>query len=105
MAQKKGAKAVLATLWSVADESTRAFMVEFYRLYQKPDITKAEALQQAQTAMIEGRLKPTVKGEKKRAELVGGVQGASGKSFVFNKAKPFAHPYYWSPFVLIGNWR
>ena len=19
--------------------------------------------------------------------------------------KPFAHPYYWAPFILIGNWK
>ena len=102
----RGAKAILATLWSVADESTSLVMSEFYRLRkEKPELTKAEAIQQAQLAMIEGRLKPTTKEEKNRAELVGGGQGASGKPFVFDKAKPFAHPYYWSPFVLIGNWR
>ena len=22
-----------------------------------------------------------------------------------DKSKPFAHPYYWSPFVLYGNWK
>jgi CHAT domain-containing protein len=22
-----------------------------------------------------------------------------------DKTKPFAHPYYWSPFVLFGNWQ
>jgi CHAT domain-containing protein len=25
--------------------------------------------------------------------------------FKRNDKKPFAHPYYWSPFVLYGNWR
>jgi len=102
----RGAKAILATLWSVADESTSLTMSEFYRLKKEnPELTKAEAIRQAQLAMIEGRLKPTAKEEKNRAELVGGVQGANGKSFMFDRAKPFAHPYYWSPFVLIGNWR
>jgi CHAT domain-containing protein len=73
MAQKKGAKAVMATLWAVADESTRQLMVDFYRLYQKPGTTKAEALRQAQLTLL--------------------------------KDEKFAHPYFWSPFILIGNWK
>jgi CHAT domain len=32
MAQRKGARAVLATLWNVADASTGRLMREFYRL-------------------------------------------------------------------------
>ncbi len=34
IAQKQGAKAVIATLWAVADESTGRLMAEFYRLRQ-----------------------------------------------------------------------
>ncbi len=61
----------------MADESTSLVMSEFYRLHKgNLQITKAEALQQAQLAMIEGRLKPNLKEEIKRAELVGGVQGS-----------------------------
>lgn len=49
MAQEKGAKAILATLWSVADESTQLLLSEFYRLRKEnPGLTKAEALQLAQ---------------------------------------------------------
>ncbi|HSK70455.1 MAG TPA: tetratricopeptide repeat protein [Pyrinomonadaceae bacterium] len=73
LAQRKGARAIMATLWRVNDESTRYFMVDFYDFYKKSEMTKAEALRQAQLAMIKG-------GE-------------------------FAHPYFWSPFILIGNWR
>lgn len=25
--------------------------------------------------------------------------------YPFNPDKPYAHPYYWPPFVLYGNWR
>ncbi|HSE15600.1 MAG TPA: CHAT domain-containing protein [Pyrinomonadaceae bacterium] len=72
LAQEKGARATVATLWRVDDESTRDLMVRFYELYRKPNLTKAEALRRAQLSLLEG--------------------------------KRFAHPYYWSPFVLIGNW-
>lgn len=72
--QAKSGKAVLATLWSVYDESTAALMSSFYRTKRDGlQITKAEALQRAQMKMRE--------------------------------EKTFAHPYYWSGFTLIGNWR
>jgi CHAT domain-containing protein len=28
----------------------------------------------------------------------------SGGSFKVNPGAPFAHPYYWAPFILMGNW-
>jgi CHAT domain-containing protein len=27
------------------------------------------------------------------------------KPFAVDAKRPFAHPFYWAPFVLIGNWR
>jgi len=46
--QGKGAKAVMATLWSVADSSTAQIMAAFYRLKkEQPSLSKAEALRQA----------------------------------------------------------
>ena len=48
VAIKTGAQSVLASLWFVNDESTTLLMQEFYRQLQKPDMTKAKALQQAQ---------------------------------------------------------
>jgi CHAT domain-containing protein len=61
MAQKQGARAVLATLWNVADGSTGRLMREFYRLRASaPGMTKAEALQQAQLSLLRG---PSQKGE------------------------------------------
>ena len=71
-----GAKAVMASLWSVDDASTSELMSEFYRTLaastaQKP-MTKAEALRQAQLSLIR--------------------EGGN-----------FARPLYWAPFILIGN--
>ncbi|MEZ5425254.1 MAG: tetratricopeptide repeat protein [Pyrinomonadaceae bacterium] len=105
--QNKSGKSILATLWSVVDESTPILMSEFYRFRKDhPQKTKAEAIQFVQKGMISGELKPD---QKYIEELAGifGVRGSDGSksAFVFEKEKPFAHPYFWSPFVLIGNWR
>lgn len=107
--QTKNGRSVLATLWAVADESTSLVMSEFYRLRkEQPKLSKAAAMQMAQRAMIEGRLKPASPGN----DAVKGVEPVSGPGekpvappFARDPARPFAHPYYWSPFVLIGNWR
>jgi CHAT domain-containing protein len=103
IAQQKGAKAVMATLWPVADESTSMFMTEFYRTKaREATLSKAAALQQAQRAMIEGRIKPSGNAIACRAE-----QFAADKKlgFTCDPSAPYSHPYFWSPFVLIGNWR
>lgn len=104
LAQKKGAKAVLATLWKVADESTSLFMTEFYRIKKaNATMNKAEAIRLAQLAMIEGRIKASGTSDSCRAEKFGA--GAPKDEFKCDPNAPFSHPYFWSPFVLIGNWR
>ena len=53
VAQDLGAKAVVASLWPVADTGTEVLMREFYRLRQaNPRWPKAEALRQAQLALL-----------------------------------------------------
>ena len=104
LAQKKGAKAVLATLWKVADESTSLFMTEFYRIKKSnPTMNKAEAIRLAQKAMIDGRIKASGKSVNCRAEAF--VTDAAKEEFKCDPNAPYSHPYFWSPFVLIGNWR
>jgi CHAT domain-containing protein/tetratricopeptide (TPR) repeat protein len=102
--QTKSGKAVLATLWAVADESTSLIMSEFYKLRkQDPKLTKAEAMQLAQKAMINGKLKSSGKAAVCRSDQVDLGDGPA--DFRCSSNAPFAHPYYWAPFVLIGNWR
>ncbi len=72
LAQRQGAKSVLATLWPVADISTGLFMQNMYEMKQKGKLTKAAALQHTQRAFINSR--------------------------------QFSHPFFWAPFILMGNW-
>jgi CHAT domain-containing protein len=30
---------------------------------------------------------------------------AAGPLFKLDPGRPYAHPYYWAPFILIGNWK
>lgn len=118
LAQRLGAQSVLATLWPVADNSTPWLMREFYDLKVNKHENKAEALRNAQLALLRGsakskrattrtdasQVKVVVEGEKARGELFV-IPKKDAKPFVSDPARPFAHPFYWSPFVLIGNWR
>lgn len=74
MAVRSGAIGTLATLWSVKDESTTQLIDEFYR----------------QLADSSGNIN--------KAEALRKAQLALLNSPDFN------HPFYWSPFVLVGNW-
>src|SRR5205807_7624150 len=55
LAQRKGAKGVIASLWPVADMSTSVLMREFYRIREATNgMTKSEALQEAQLELLRG---------------------------------------------------
>jgi CHAT domain-containing protein len=103
-AQRLGAGAVMASLWEVSDAITPELMAEFYRLRQNgAGMTKAAALQQAQLALLHGKLKANADAPR-RSERVGEIKGGA-PAFKRDPQAPFAHPYYWAPFILIGNWR
>ena len=72
VAVRSGARSTLATLWSIQDQSTANFMTEFYQAINQPNISKAQALRQAQLSLLH--------------------------------SPQYQHPYYWAPFVLVGNW-
>ena len=58
LAQKQGAKSVIATLWNVADKSTGILMQNLYRIReQTKGITKVEALREAQLGFIHSAIK------------------------------------------------
>ncbi|MEQ8386957.1 MAG: CHAT domain-containing protein [Coleofasciculus sp. A1-SPW-01] len=74
IAVRAGARSTIATLWEVNDQSTTAFI---QLLYQQ----------------LTNSTEPMSK-----AEAIQWVQ----KKFLKNAN--YRHPYYWAPFVLIGNW-
>ena len=97
LAQRKGAKAVVASLWPVADVSTALLMREFYRIRKtKPALTKLDALREAQLELLHG-------------ELTNGSPSSRQRGLVHDPTGPtapqdFRHPYFWAPFFLMGNW-
>ncbi|CAN1209164.1 hypothetical protein TUMEXPCC7403_03010 [Tumidithrix helvetica PCC 7403] len=50
--QRAGAKAAIASLWSVSDGGTQVLMQSFYEYVKRLNFTKAEALRQAQISTI-----------------------------------------------------
>jgi CHAT domain-containing protein len=99
VAQQKDAEAVLATLWDVNDASTSRIMSDFYsRWVKQPAIGKAEALRQAQLAFLHGSTAAAPSGTGRGLQIVGEPATASGTT-------SYAHPYYWAPFVLFGNFQ
>jgi CHAT domain-containing protein/predicted negative regulator of RcsB-dependent stress response len=99
VAQQKDAEAVLATLWDVNDLSTSHIMSDFYdRWVRNPTQGKAEALRQAQLAFLHGT---AVTPEAKTGRGFETEDGATAAT----SSLGYAHPYYWAPFVLIGNYQ
>lgn len=52
IAVRTGARSVLSTLWVAKDAPNTEFMVRFYKELSKPGMTKAQAVRQAQLALI-----------------------------------------------------
>lgn len=95
---QSGAKSVLASLWYASDEGTLALMTEFYNQLTKVPI-KAEALRQAQLAMLRGEV--AVKGNELRT-IRGGIP-LPPEVVKEGGDRSLSHPYFWAAFTMIGS--
>jgi CHAT domain-containing protein len=103
IAEQAGAKAVLATLWPVADASTAALMRILYQVHKVDRLDKADALRQAQLTLLHGSANVGDSSKAERGLTRASDSGATG-NFKVDPNAPFAHPFYWAPFILMGNW-
>jgi CHAT domain-containing protein/tetratricopeptide (TPR) repeat protein len=84
--QVAGAHSVIASLWKIGDEPTRTLMARFYENLWRKNQPPAQALREAQLAMLRGDLmRGTLKREKK------------------GETSDRMPPYYWTAFVLSSD--
>lgn len=74
VAVRAGTRSTLATLWQVNDEATARLMDKFYQALQDQTMTKANALRQAQLALLN------------------------------DPDSVNRNPHFWAAYVLLGNW-
>jgi len=95
-AAQTGVRTALASLWYISDEGTLGLMAEFYQQLKTVPI-RAEALRQAQVAMIQGK----VRIQDGKLYWSGGELELPPKLAAGDRS--LSHPYFWSAFTLIGN--
>ncbi|NJN30167.1 MAG: CHAT domain-containing protein [Synechococcales cyanobacterium RM1_1_8] len=93
----QGVKSVAASLWLVNDASTSELMQRFYANLAAGQ-SKAEALRQAQLSLMEAEQPAGQDADRASVAVVSsnGITRAAATG-------SFSHPYYWAPFILIGN--
>jgi filamentous hemagglutinin family protein len=97
-AYQSGAKSVLASLWEVNEVGNLALMIEFYQLLKQPKTIKAEALRQAQLAML--RQDWYIENDQLCRR---GSQKCVLVPIENLEELKLSHPYFWSGFTIVGN--
>jgi CHAT domain-containing protein/tetratricopeptide (TPR) repeat protein len=79
-----GARALLVSNWPVETSSAKTLITELFRRQQaEPGLTRAQALQQTMTWLLDGQ---------------GATDPRTG-----GEAFTYAHPLFWAPFTLVGD--
>ena len=97
VAQNKGAASVLATLWSVDDASTAAWMAA---MYSGDKNVLSEAVRRVQLGFIGGGISAEALPGAVRSTALGAPQA---KGDLPEGLEGWRHPYFWAPFVLYGT--
>jgi CHAT domain-containing protein len=74
-AVRAGARSAIASLWTLDDAPSTTFTKTLYEYLLRPDVSKAEAVRQAQLVLLQDP-----------------------------QYEQFRHPRYWSSYILAGNW-
>ena len=97
-----GTPSVVASLWNVEDSSTAQLMASFYKNLKT--MSKVEALRQAQLNLIRGNVNSDLLARRG----IGGVgklgeTPASKSPSQDSVSVSTSHPYFWAPFILVGD--
>ena len=96
--QQAQARAAIATLWRINDATTSDLMDAFYDRLKQGSPNPVHALRAAQIDLIRGQGQGA-KGEGRTSVVFEPGQGGSRDGI----SRDLSHPYYWAPFILIGN--
>ncbi|AFY91939.1 CHAT domain-containing protein [Chamaesiphon minutus] len=97
LANRAGVKSAMGSIWYVSDEGTLGLMTSFYRNLKQAPI-KAEALRQAQVAMLQGKVRL-----QDGKLITAGDNVSLPPSLVKLGNINLTHPFYWAGFTIVGN--